>query len=83
MTLKPQLSEERISEVAVAIVAALRSHVANEHKSTVNKAAAQTQAYKAGLTNAETQIAIIRALALLQIEQSVKFAGLLVDEEDE
>lgn len=83
MTAKPIFHEASILEATAAIVEALRPHIANEYNSTVNEAVAGTAAYKTGLNNGETHLAIMRALVILQQEVSVKFASLLYDEGDD
>lgn len=78
MKMKPFFKEERVAEVADAIAAALRPHIANEYQSTVDDAAETTKAFEQGLTIGETHVAVIRALTILQHEQTVKLTGLLI-----
>lgn len=83
MKMKPFFKEERVAEVADAIASALRPHIANEYESTVDEASAATNAFNAGLTIGETHVALIRALAILQNEQTVKLTGLLITDYDD
>lgn len=80
MHFKPLNDEARVAEVADAVVAALRPHLANEYKSTANEAAATTKAYSSGLTNGETRLGIIRALSVLQLEQMGVFTSLITED---
>lgn len=80
---KPLFNEARVSEVSEAIASALRPHIANTYKSTAEEASGRTSAFKSGLTSGEFHIAVLRALAVLQAEQTGVIVSLLIDDEDE
>ena len=82
-SVKPLFNEGRVSEVSEAVASALRPHIANTYKSTADEASANTSAFKSGLTSGEFHIAILRALAVLQAEQTAVIAGLLIDNDGE
>ena len=81
--MKRIFNETYIDEAAQAITAALRPLLANCGGSLVNEAIATTAAYRTGLNSGEVHLAVQRALGLLQVEETAKFAGLLFDEEDD
>lgn len=81
--MKHIFKEARIAEVAEAIAAGLRPHLENHYKSTVNVAAQTTRAHGSGLNTGEFHLSILRALTVLQNEQTAKLADLLYDTADD
>ena len=77
-------SEARIASASEAIAAGLRDHVnCRDTNSVVQSSAASSEAYHNGLTNGEIRLAVVRALASLQVEVLADYSRLNWSEDGE
>jgi len=74
--------EARISDGAEEIAAGFRPLIEHHPDSLVQSFLKKSGAYSNGLTNGESRLALVRALALLQAEVVADFARLIWTDEE-